>query len=145
MAELPTRPPLEGVLETSLYVSDLNASLQFYRDVFGFSPLYHDPARMAALNVGGRQVLLLFLKGASLQAIEVPGAGTMPGHDGGGELHVAFAISTDDLAHWRAWLNQQAISIEAEIHWERGGHSLYFRDLDRHLLELATPGVWATR
>jgi catechol 2,3-dioxygenase-like lactoylglutathione lyase family enzyme len=145
LAQLTTRPPVEGVLETSLYVSDLNASLQFYRDVFAFSLLYHDPARMAALSVGGRQVLLLFLKGASLQAIEVAGAGTIPGHDGSGELHLALAISTADLAHWRAWLNQQSISIEAEIHWERGGHSLYFRDPDGHLLELATPGVWAIR
>jgi len=25
----------------------------------------------------------------------------------------------------------------------RGGHSIYFRDPDGHLLELATPGLWA--
>jgi catechol 2,3-dioxygenase-like lactoylglutathione lyase family enzyme len=145
MTELLTKPPLEGVLETSLYVSDLEVSLQFYRDVFGFSPLYNDPARMAAMNVSGRHVLLLFLRGASLQSIEVPGAGTIPGHDGSGELHLAFAISNKDLTHWRAWLNQQDIPIEAEIHWERGGHSLYCRDPDGHLLELVTPGVWAIR
>jgi catechol 2,3-dioxygenase-like lactoylglutathione lyase family enzyme len=90
-------------------------------------------------------VLLLFLRGASLQSIEVPGAGTIPGHDGSGELHLAFAISNKDLTHWRAWLNQQDIPIEAEIHWERGGHSLYCRDPDGHLLELVTPGVWAIR
>src|SRR5438093_6046910 len=103
MTELPTKPPLEGVLETSLYVSDLGISLQFYGDVFGFSPLYSDPARMAAMNVSARHVLLLFLRGASLQSIEVPGSGTIPGHDGSGELHLAFAISNQDLTHWRAW------------------------------------------
>ena len=27
--------------------------------------------------------------------------------------------------------------------WEAGGRSLYFRDPDGHLLELATPGVWS--
>ncbi|MDQ3753396.1 MAG: glyoxalase, partial [Acidobacteriota bacterium] len=27
--------------------------------------------------------------------------------------------------------------------WNRGGTSLYFRDPDNHLLELATPGLWA--
>ena len=27
--------------------------------------------------------------------------------------------------------------------WPRGGESLYFRDPDGHLVELATPGLWA--
>ena len=30
------RPHTEGVLETSLYVSDLEASRRFYEEVFGF-------------------------------------------------------------------------------------------------------------
>jgi catechol 2,3-dioxygenase-like lactoylglutathione lyase family enzyme len=145
MAELTPIPAVEGVLETSLYVANLEISLQFYSEVFGFQTLYYDPARMASLNVRGRQVLLLFLKGASLQPIEIPHGGTIPGHDGAGELHLAFAVSSDDLAHWRTWLNRQHISIEAEMHWERGGDSLYFRDPDGHLLELVTPGVWAIR
>ena len=139
------RPPLEGVLETSLYVSNLETSLQFYREVFGFQPLYVEPPRMAALSVGEKQVLLLFLKGASLQSVEVPGAGTVPGHDGSGAIHLAFAISLTDLPGWRSWLEQQHTPIEAEMHWGRGGYSLYFRDPDGHLLELVTPGVWAIR
>jgi len=32
--------------------------------------------------------------------------------------------------------------LEEKKAWERGGWSLYFRDPDRHLLEVATPGVW---
>jgi catechol 2,3-dioxygenase-like lactoylglutathione lyase family enzyme len=144
MTKLPMRPPLEGVLETSLYVSDLEVSQRFYSEVFGFSPLYCDP-RMAAMNISDRHVLLLFLQGASLQAIEVTGAGVIPGHDGRGQLHLAFAISSGDLPLWRAWLSHRNIPVEAEMCWERGGHSLYFRDPDGHLLELATPGVWAIR
>jgi catechol 2,3-dioxygenase-like lactoylglutathione lyase family enzyme len=144
MSELPMRPPLEDVLETSLYVSDLEVSQRFYSDVFGFSPLYRDP-RMAAMNVSGRHVLLLFLQGASSQSIEVAGAGIIPGHDGRGQLHLAFAISTEDLARWRAWLTHRNIPVEAEMGWERGGRSLYLRDPDGHLLELVTPGVWAIR
>jgi catechol 2,3-dioxygenase-like lactoylglutathione lyase family enzyme len=29
------------------------------------------------------------------------------------------------------------------VTWPLGGTSLYFRDPDGHLLELATPGIWA--
>ncbi|MEP7038442.1 MAG: glyoxalase, partial [Acidobacteriota bacterium] len=32
--------------------------------------------------------------------------------------------------------------IESKVKWERGGTSIYFRDPDKHLLELATPGLW---
>ncbi len=33
--------------------------------------------------------------------------------------------------------------MEEKRAWELGGRSLYFRDLDRHLIEVATPGVWS--
>jgi len=32
--------------------------------------------------------------------------------------------------------------LEQQVAWPRGGTSLYFRDPDRHLVELATPGLW---
>ena len=35
------------------------------------------------------------------------------------------------------------IAIEGRTTWKRGGESIYFRDPDGHLLELATPGLWA--
>jgi catechol 2,3-dioxygenase-like lactoylglutathione lyase family enzyme len=35
------------------------------------------------------------------------------------------------------------VTIEARNNWERGGRSIYFRDPDGHLLELATPGLWS--
>jgi catechol 2,3-dioxygenase-like lactoylglutathione lyase family enzyme len=35
------------------------------------------------------------------------------------------------------------VSIEGEMKWPRGGTSLYFRDPDGHLVELATPGLWS--
>ena len=33
-------------------------------------------------------------------------------------------------------------SLEGRTEWPRGGVSVYFRDPDGHLLELATPGLW---
>ena len=137
-----TRPELTGVLETALYVADLPRSVAFYERVFGFPKLVAD-ARICAFDVAGRQVLLLFLKGASTAPVRLPG-GLLPGHDGSGTSHFAFAIPAAELQRWRDWLDECGVPIESEIRWERGGTSLYFRDPDGHLGELVTPGVWAT-
>jgi catechol 2,3-dioxygenase-like lactoylglutathione lyase family enzyme len=74
----------------------------------------------------------------------VPGGGLLPPHDGEGTTHVAFAIQESDLGRWEHWLQEQDVEVESKVEWERGGQSLYFRDLDGHLLELATPGLWET-
>jgi len=129
-------PPTDGILETSLYVDDIRRSAEFYLRVFGF-PVISDfgDQRGCALQAGPQQVLLLFRKGASV-AITSP-------HDGDGELHLAFAIPASALSRWEAWLAENAIAVEERKEWERGGVSLYFRDPDRHLLEVVTPGLWS--
>lgn len=133
-------PKLEGVLETALYVDNLPRAVKFYKTVFGFETLVHDE-RMCAFNVSNRQVLLLFLKGASDHLMPVSG-GVIPPHDGAGHLHIAFAITADELEKWEAHLGEKQIHIESRVAWPRGGVSLYFRDPDNHLIELATPGLW---
>ena len=34
------------------------------------------------------------------------------------------------------------VDVELTRAWPRGGRSLYFRDPDHHLIELASPGIW---
>jgi catechol 2,3-dioxygenase-like lactoylglutathione lyase family enzyme len=128
-------PKTEGVLESSLYVTDLARSVHFYEKIFGFRVISDFGGRGCAMEAGDRQVLLLFKKGAS-RAMQ-------SSHDGDGELHLAFAIAAPELAAWEAWLAENGIELEEKKEWELGGHSLYFRDPDRHLLEVATPGVWS--
>ncbi len=65
----------------------------------------------------------------------MPG-GTIPGHDGSGPLHVAFAIGRDELSEWERRLTARQIEIEGRTDWPRGGRSIYFRDPDGHPLEL---------
>jgi catechol 2,3-dioxygenase-like lactoylglutathione lyase family enzyme len=137
-----SRPPLGRVLETNVFVEDVERSLDFYGGVFGF-PVLISMERIAALDVEGQQVLLLSKKGASTQAIETPG-GVIPPHDGEGSQHLAFAINAEDLDSWEAWLVEQEVEVESKVHWEEGGQSLYFRDPDGNLLELVTPGCWKT-
>ena len=134
-------PELDQVLETALYVDDLDRAGRFYRDVLSLEPLFADD-RLRAFAVGGRNVLLLFRRGASLETVHMPG-GTIPPHDGHGPVHVAFAIAAKALAEWEERLRTHAIAIEGRTDWPRGGRSIYFRDPDGHLLELATPGLWA--
>lgn len=134
-------PELTGVLESSLYVDNLDRSIQFYRTLFDFPTLMADQ-RFCALSVADRQVLLLFRKGASASAMTIPG-GTIPPHDGTGTSHLAFSIPASDLAAWEQRLAGHGVAIESRVRWERGGWSVYFRDPDGHLLELVTPGCWA--
>jgi catechol 2,3-dioxygenase-like lactoylglutathione lyase family enzyme len=136
-----TAPVLSGVLETGLYVDDVPRSARFYREVFGLETLVEDD-RFCALSVAGRQLLLLFKKGGTTQPLTTPG-GVIPPHDGSGHTHYAFAIPTSALAAWEERLRQHGVGIESRVSWPRGGVSLYFRDPDGHLGELATPGVWA--
>ncbi len=133
-------PDVTGILETSLYVSDIDRSTRFYQQLFGFEVILEEE-RLHALSVAGRNVLLLFKRGASTQPSEYPG-GIVPPHDGQGTQHIAFAIPREELENWRERLQQLNIPIESEVHPERGGTSLYFRDPDGHSLEVATPGIW---
>ena len=133
-------PAVRGILETSLYVADLERSAAFYQRLFGFSDLIREE-RMCALNVVDRHVLLLFKVGGSTEPTETPD-GTIPPHDGHGTLHIAFAIATEEMDDWRERLHEQGITIESEMHTERGGHSIYFRDPDGHLLEFVPPHLW---
>ena len=134
-------PAVTRVLETALYVADLERSTKFYQELFGFALLLSED-RLHALNVAGHNVLLLFKKSASTQPSVYPG-GTIPPHDGHGTLHMAFAVAAGDLQTWREKLAECSVPIESEVRPERGGTSLYFRDPDNHLIELATPGIWA--
>lgn len=132
---------VEGVLETALYVADLQKSRDFYKALFQFSVLV-DEDRLCALSVADRQVLLLFWAAETTRNdVDTPG-GVIPGHLANGEIHLCFQITSDQLDAWRNLLSQRDIEIESTVKWPRGGTSLYFRDPDRHLIELATPGIW---
>ena len=128
-------PHLNGLLEVALYVDDIDTSVRFYQALFGFENVASSD-RLCALGIGGQQLLLICHRTAS--------AGREPGsHFGHGEQHIAFAVPAAALPAWETRLGQQGVAIEEVRHWDRGGRSIYFRDPDRHLIELASPGVWS--
>lgn len=123
-------PELIGILETCLYVDDLERSQRFYETLFGCTLVTKEAGRLHVMQVKQGQILLLFKRGAS------------PDHDGSGQNHLAFAIPREEVAAWERWLGEHQLEIVERKKWQYGGESLYFRDPDGHLLEVATPGTW---
>jgi catechol 2,3-dioxygenase-like lactoylglutathione lyase family enzyme len=134
-------PRITRVLETALYVEDLDRAARFFEDVLGLAPMVDARPRLVALDGGQGSVLLLFLQGATTREVVLPD-GRIPPHDGSGPVHVAFAVGAEDLAAWEDRLTAHGVAIESRVRWGRGGESLYFRDPDGHSLELATPNTW---
>jgi len=133
-------PRISGLLETALYVADMPRAARFFKEVLGLKPMLSGE-RLTAFDAGRQGVLLLFLEGGSLA--DMPGPhGVVPGHDGSGPVHMAFAIEPDDYEPWRVRLADHGVALRGEVAWPKGGHSLYFDDPDGHLIELATPGLW---
>lgn len=130
---------MRRVLETALDCDDLPRSAAFYTALMNVTPML-DTERLVAIDAGEGTVLLLFQKGTA-SSVELPG-GLVPAHESGGSGHFAFAIDAADLAAWEARLVGLSIAVESRVTWERGGVSLYFRDPDGRLVELATPGIW---
>jgi catechol 2,3-dioxygenase-like lactoylglutathione lyase family enzyme len=133
-------PHVYGILETALYVNDLQRSAEFYQRIFHFSTLL-DSDRLIALDVGDRDVLLLFKRGATYEPMATPG-GIIPAHDGTGRNHFAFAIDGDDVMPWQRELESLNIAVESVVQWPGGATSVYFRDPDEHLVELITGDFW---
>ncbi|MGH9714531.1 MAG: VOC family protein [Candidatus Acidiferrales bacterium] len=130
-----------GVLETSLYISDLDRAVKFYREVLGLrliNDAYFDGGRGAALQVGsGPSVLLLFRAELTKQG------GMLLPHGTTGAGHVAFQIEADEIPAWRERLRTHGVEIAQEFAFGDNPPSIYFRDPDGNVLELAVASIWA--
>ncbi|HEX2310718.1 MAG TPA: VOC family protein, partial [Vicinamibacterales bacterium] len=88
-------PAITRLLETALYVDDMDRATGFYRDVLGLRVL-DASTRLVAMDAGSSTLLLLFRRGATLDGAATPG-GWIPPHNGSGPAHVAFAVDAADL------------------------------------------------
>lgn len=126
------------ILETALYVSDLDVSERFYRDLLNAETMLADE-RMRALALPGRQVLLLFVRGGSVHGDETEG-GRIPGHDAQGLQHLCFR--SDDPDARASDLERLGIAVESRVEYPDGGKSIYLRDPDGHSVEFGTESLW---
>jgi catechol 2,3-dioxygenase-like lactoylglutathione lyase family enzyme len=128
--------PILKVLETCLYVQDLDRTRQFYEHVLGLHVVAYTPGRHVFFRAG-ESMLLCFLPDDSRAQQN------LPEHWGQGHLHFAFQVPAGaayDAA--KIHLEQQRIRLEHEEFWPSGQRSVYFRDPDLNCVELAEQGLW---
>ena len=126
---------LRGILETVLYVDDLDEAESFYGNVLGLTRDSRKDGLFVFFRLG-EQMLLIFQRDAAKTARSVPAHGT----DGAG--HVCFSVAESELAIWEERLRSKGVAIEQHQEWPRGGRSFYFRDPAGNSLEIATPRIW---
>jgi len=122
----------DRLFEAHLIVSDLEASIAFYRDRLGLELAHVVPARRAAffwIGSRGRSMLGLWQSGAGPQRTTT---------------HIAFAVSADDAIASPATLQSVGIvaldfngrpTDEAVVLAWMPAVAVYFLDPDGHLLE----------
>lgn len=127
-------PRIAGILETILYVTDIERAERFYGEILGLKQIGKEAGRHVFFRVGSG-VLLLFRADVTRQAESVPP------HGADGQVHVCLTTSPADYEPWKLRLRHHGIAIEQEIVWPRG-LSFYFRDPDGNLLEVANADIW---
>lgn len=130
----------DGVLETALYVDDLDAARAFYGDVIGLELVTEVTGRHVFFRCG-QGVLLLFVAAQTLNPPTDP-AMPVPPHGATGPGHACFRVAAEALDDWCDRLRGHGVVIEADFHWPNGARSIYFRDPAGNSLEISEPKLW---
>jgi lactoylglutathione lyase len=124
-----------GLFETHLTVSNLQSSIDFYRDVVGLE---------LALEVSERNAAFFWIGDSRHSMLGLWSFGTAPL---GLTLHVAFEVTTNDLLDAPMLLKAQGITpisffgvetMEPSVIGWMPAAALYFCDPDGHLIEYLT-------
>jgi len=126
---------IRGIIETAIYVRDLDETEEFYSTVLSLPVITKQPGRHVFFQVGTSTVLLAFLADTTSRDERTP-------HGTKGAGHFALGIETAALEASRQKLSESGVMIEDQVTWPRGGRSIYFRDPSGNSVELITRGVW---
>jgi catechol 2,3-dioxygenase-like lactoylglutathione lyase family enzyme len=122
------------IKETCLYVTDLDRTEAFYKELMELPVIGKVPGRHVFFRVG-TSVLLCFIGEKTRQET------TLPPHYGQGQLHLAFEVPLECYESWKQKLREASVAILHEHTWKRGMKSFYFHDPDGHLLEVLPEGA----
>jgi len=134
-------PGTSGVLETALYVDNLQTAEHFYGNILGLPKIFTVPGRQLVFRCEESILLIFDPTHTERNQITING-GAIPLHGARGAGHMAFRVSKEQLNAWREHLRAKGVAIESEVSWPNGAHSIYFRDPAGNSLEFATPDIW---
>ena len=130
-----------AILESALYVDDLDAAETFYREALGLAVIAKVAGRHVFFRCGAG-VLLLFNAEATRNPPPPDAKLPVPPHGMTGQGHLCFAADAGEIEAWKAALEGKGIAIEADFEWPNGGRSIYFRDPAGNSIEFAEPRIW---
>jgi catechol 2,3-dioxygenase-like lactoylglutathione lyase family enzyme len=130
-----------GILESALYVDDLDAAEAFYAEMMGLERIAKVPNRHVFFRCGNG-VLLLFNATETEKPPKPDARLPVPPHGTTGQGHLCFRGTEEEIVRWKAHLESQGVAIEADFEWPQGGRSIYFRDPAGNSLEIANPKIW---
>ena len=122
---MPEPPPVSGISELVLEVSDLDAARRFYRDLLGFEETLYGE---------GRDDRYWYLIGSSARlGLWTPQVG-LAGGRGGAHVHFAFHLSESELDRLLTRLREQGLEVEGPVQLGPG-RALYVTDPDGNVVE----------
>jgi catechol-2,3-dioxygenase len=122
---VPYAPPVSGISELVLEVSNLDAARRFYRDLLGFEETLYGE---------GRDDRLWYLIGSSARlGLWTPQVG-LAGGRGGAHVHFAFHVTESELDRLLARLREQGLEVEGPVQLGPG-RALYLTDPDGNVVE----------
>ena len=136
----PRRLRITGLHHVTLLCADVERSAAFYRDLLGMGLVERarnpdDPNAehlVFASADGGTMVTVM-----AYPELEEGWVGRGSTH------HFALGVESDDeLSAWRDYLRSRGVEV-TDVHDRGRFRSIYLRDPDGHLVEIATAWVWA--
>ncbi|MEK6273612.1 MAG: VOC family protein [Actinomycetota bacterium] len=125
---MPEAPPVSGISELVLEVSDLDAARRFYRDLLGFEETLYGE---------GRDDRLWYLIGSSARlGLWTPQVG-LAGGRGGAHVHFAFQLPREALDPLLGRLRAAGVEVEGPIQLG-ADRAIYVTDPDGNVVEFWT-------
>ena len=129
-----------AVLESALYVDDLEKAEAFYGGVLGLDFVSRVDGRHVFFRCG--EAIVLLFNAAATRVVLANAKLPVPVHGASGQGHLCFRATSSEMDQWIARLESHGVIIEADFIWPSGGRSIYFRDPSGNSLEFGEPKIW---
>lgn len=133
-------PSPGAVLESALYVDDLDAAEAFYGGLLGLERITRAGNRHVFFRCGPGIVLLFRAEETSRPSDHA--TMPVPPHGTTGPGHLCFAMDEPALSELAKGLEAAGVAIESDFNWPNGARSVYVRDPAGNSVEFAEPKLW---